>query len=178
MPQFELHMTRDALAEQARADLLRDLTHLLLRMEGAPATPEALDITWGTVVEYAPGDWVVGGEPAVGARYRLVFTVPQGATGIHGPAMWGRREAFVKKATAAILAAEGTPHSASDAGRVWVQILEIPNGFWGAFDELTDVMDIATYIGAPVVRTPTEKGLRARRAFAERDTEATPVGTG
>lgn len=167
MPQFELHMTKGALSDQNKAALLDGLTHLLLRMEGAPPTPEALHITWGFVREYEAGDWTVGGKPAPEARYRLVFTVPEGATGIHGPANFGRREAFVRKATAAILAAEGAENTPANSGRVWVQILEIANGFWGGFNELTDVMDIATYIGAPVVRTPTETGLRARESFRQ-----------
>ncbi len=162
MPQFELHLTEGALTEQAKAKLMESLSHLLLRMEGAPATEEALDITWGFLREYPTGHWTVGGKPAPGPRYRLVFTVPEGATGIHGPFQWGRREAFVRKATAQILAAEGAELTTVNAGRVWVHILEIPNGHWGSFNELTDVMDIATFVSGPAVRNHTEKGLRVR----------------
>jgi len=141
---------------------MESLSHLLLKMEGAPATEEALDITWGFLREYPAGQWTVGGKPAPSPRYRLVFTVPEGTTGIHGPFQWGRREAFVRKATAQILAAEGAELTTVNAGRVWIHILEIPNGHWGSFNELTDVMDIATFIGGPAVRNPTEKGLRVR----------------
>lgn len=168
MPQIELHMTQGALTDHAKAELMDGLTRLLLKMEGAPDTPSALNITWGTVREYAPGDWTVGGTPAPGPRYRLEFTVPEGATGIHGPAMLGRREALVRKATEQILQAEGAEATTLNAGRVWVQIHEIPNGFWGGYGVMTDVMDIATYIDAPIVMgRPTEKGLRMRRSFEQ-----------
>ncbi len=177
MPQFEMHMTAGALTGPAKAELMDGLTRLLLKMEGAPDTPSALNITWGTVREYAAGDWSVGGRAAPGPRYRLVFTVPEGATGIHGPAMLGRREALVRKATALILQAEGAEVDTVNAGRVWVQILEIPNGFWGGYGVMTDVMDIATYVDAPIVMgRPTDKGLRMRRSFEESAAAGPPAG--
>jgi phenylpyruvate tautomerase PptA (4-oxalocrotonate tautomerase family) len=121
VPQFELHMTAGALSEPAKAELMDGLTRLLLKMEGAPDTPSALDITWGTVREYAPEDWTVGSRPAPGPRYR--------------------------------------------------------NGFWGGYGVMTDVMDIATYVDAPMVAgRPTEKGLRMRRSFEKSAATGSPAG--
>ena len=168
MPQIEMHIPKGALAPEAKATLVSKMTKLLLRMEGAPETPEAMSITWCFVREYAAEDFNIGGEPLQEPHYRVVLTVPEGATGIHGPALWERRDALVKKATALVLAAEGTESTPGNQGRVWIQILEIPNGYWGGYNEIADVMDVATFVGAPIVRNPTERGVRARTAFASR----------
>jgi hypothetical protein len=55
----------------------------------------------------------------------------------------------------------------AESGRVWVQIREIRDGFWGGFGEVLRMEDIATYAGAPPAGRPTEKGARARAAYEE-----------
>lgn len=167
MPQVEVHIPRGALTPEAKATLVEKVSKLLLYMEGAPETPEALGITWCYVREYAPEDLNVGGKPAPYPVYRVVLTIPEGATGFHGPALLERRDVMVRKTTALVLAAEGAEHTPANSGRVWVQILEIPNGFWGSFNEIAELMDVATFVGAPIVRKPTDRGVRSRAAFAE-----------
>jgi phenylpyruvate tautomerase PptA (4-oxalocrotonate tautomerase family) len=167
MPQIEIHAPKGAFTPEAKAALVEKASKLLLKMEGAPETPEALGITWCFVREYAVDDLWVGGKPAPYAVYRVVLTVPEGATGFHGPALLERRDAMVRKTTELVLTAEGTAYSPAQAGRVWVQIIEIPNGFWGGFGEIADVMDVATFVGASIVRNPTTRGKRSRATFAE-----------
>jgi phenylpyruvate tautomerase PptA (4-oxalocrotonate tautomerase family) len=167
MPQIEIHLPKGAITAEAKTTLIEKATKLLLKMEGAPETPESLGITWCYVREYAPEDIAVGGKPLTYPVYRVVLTVPQGVTGFHGPAMKERREAMVRKTSELILAAEGAEPTHANLGRVWVQIIEVADGFWGGFGEIAELMDIATYMGAPIVRNPTERGKRSRAAFAE-----------
>ncbi len=167
MPQIEIHAPQGVFTPQVKAALAEKASKLLLKMEGAPETAEALGITWCYVREYPAGELYVGGKPARYPVYRVVLTVPEGATGFHGPALLERRDAMVRKTTELVLQAEGTAYNQAQAGRVWVQIIEIPNGFWGGFGEIADVMDVATFVGAPTVRTPTARGQRSRAAFAE-----------
>lgn len=165
MPQIELHMPKGAITQEAKAQLCEDLTYLLLKMEGAPATPEALAITWCYVNEYEPENMTVGGRPLRYPVYRCVLTIPEGATGFHGPVMRGRRDAMVRKTTALILGAEGAEVTPANTGRVWCQIVEIADQFWGGYGEIADCVDVASYIGAPLIREPSERGLRAREAY-------------
>lgn len=172
MPQIEVHAPEGAISPEAKPKLIEGLTKLLLKMEGAPETPESLAITWCYVREYAPEDIAVGGKQLRYPIYRVVLTVPEGVTGFHGPAMKERREAMVRKTSELVLAAEGAEPTHANLGRVWVQIVEIADGFWGGFGEIAELMDIATYMGAPIVRNPTERGKRSRAGFAELTAQA------
>ncbi|MEM7687448.1 MAG: hypothetical protein AAF291_00370 [Pseudomonadota bacterium] len=165
MPQIEMHMPKGAITPEAKAELMDKATKLLLKMEGAPETPESLSITWCYVNEYEPGNFTAGGKPPVKPRYRVVLTVPEGTTGFHGPSMLRMRSAMVEETTKLVLAAEGTEFSMEDASRVWVQIVEIRNGFWGGFGKIVDIMDIATFNGNERAKPPTEFGLECRKAI-------------
>lgn len=176
MPQIEMHIPKGAITPDAKATLVDKVSKLLLKMEGAPETAEALGITWCYVREYEKADLNVGGKPAPYPVYRVVLTIPEGATGFHGPAMRERRGAMVRKTTELILAAEGAEINYANSGRVWVQIIEVADGFWGGFGEIVELMDVATFVGAPIVKNPTERGTRSRAGFAAlQATTAAPV---
>jgi len=57
--------------------------------------------------------------------------------GLARRAVWGRfrlvnRDRLVRSVTEHVLAVEGTPYSDADAARVWVQLREIKDGYWGS----------------------------------------------
>jgi phenylpyruvate tautomerase PptA (4-oxalocrotonate tautomerase family) len=167
VPMIDLTLEEGALAEEAKASLARELTAAVIELEGAPDNQYVRAITWCFVDERRPGSVHVGGAPAARPVYRVVLTVPEGAPGIQGPLRAANRERLVARVTELVLSAEGTPMSPVEAGRVWVQIREIRDGFWGAFGEVVRMEDIATYAGAPPAGRATEKGERARAAYEE-----------
>lgn len=168
MPQIEMHMQIGAITAEAKAVLMDKMTKLLLKMEGAPETPESLSITWCYVNEYDDGNFTAGGKPPKAPRYRVVLTVPEGTTGFHGPSMLRMRSAMVSESTKLILEAEGVEFTMENASRVWVQIVEIRNGYWGGFGQIVDIMDIATFNGNERAKPPTEFGLQCRAAIEAR----------
>ena len=175
MPMIDLTVPEGALTEAAIAVLVEELTSALIEGEGAPDNEYVRAITWAFVDERPAGAIIVGGRHAQKPVYRVVFTVPEGAPGVHGPLMRTNRERLVRRVTKLVLDAEGTPFSPAEAQRVWVQIREIRDGHWGGFGELATMEDIATYAGASRHREPTERGERMRHAFeASLDAAATP----
>jgi phenylpyruvate tautomerase PptA (4-oxalocrotonate tautomerase family) len=47
------------------------------------------------------------------------------------------------EATELVLAAEGSPNTPENAARVWVQIYELADGFWGGAGQIFRMKDIA-----------------------------------
>ena len=174
MPMIDVTMPEGALAEEAKAALVERLTATLIELEGAPDNEYVRAITWVFVDERPAGAIAVGGRAAERPVYRVQLTVPEGAPGVHGPALGPNRERLVERVTEEVLAAEGSPVTPAEAGRVWVQIREIPDGFWGGFGMVARIGDIATYAGVPPFGVPTEKGERAREAY-EQARGAAPV---
>jgi phenylpyruvate tautomerase PptA (4-oxalocrotonate tautomerase family) len=165
MPMIDLTLPEGALTDDAKKTLVEELTTTLIRMEGAPDNEYVRAITWVFVDERPHGAIAVGGAPAERPVYRVQLTVPEGAPGIHGPLVAKNRQALVEQVTERVLAAEGTEPTPAEAGRVWVQIREIPDGFWGGFGKIARMEDIATYAGAPPFGEATTNGEAARAAF-------------
>lgn len=173
MPMIDLTLEEGALTEEAKASLIGELTATLIELEGAPDNDYVRAISWCFVDQRPAGSIHVGGAPGARPVYRVVLTVPEGAPGLQGPLGAANRERLVKRITELVLNAEGTPATPVESGRVWVQIREIRDGFWGAFGEVARMEDIATYAGAPPAGGPTEKGERARAAFEEAELPTT-----
>lgn len=167
MPMIDLTMPEGALADQAKAALVERLTATLIELEGAPDNEYVRAITWVFVDERPAGAIAVGGRPAERPVYRVQLTVPEGAPGVHGPPVAANRERLVEQVTEEVLAAEGSPATAAEAAQVWVQIREIPDGFWGGIGKVARIEDIATYAGVAPFGRPTAKGERAREAYEE-----------
>ena len=165
MPMIDLTLPEGALTEAAIAVLVEELTTALIEGEGAPDNEYVRAITLAFVDERPASAIKVGGRDAEKPVYRVVFTVPEGAPGVHGPLMQANRERLVRRVTKLVLDAEGTPFTPAEAQRVWVQMREIRDGHWGGFGELATMEDIATYAGASRYRELTERGDRMRRAF-------------
>jgi phenylpyruvate tautomerase PptA (4-oxalocrotonate tautomerase family) len=163
MPMLDAYIPEGALDPDAEAELLSNLTDILLRNEGAdPTNPVVRSIAW--VFLHRPAAVYVAGEPASEPRYRIVASVPEGQFDDE------RREAMVREVTEAVLDAERGVRD-RDPMRVWVFPTEIPDGTWGAIGRINRLSDIAG-----LALGDTEKGRRyAERRLAARRGEPAPV---
>ena len=124
MPVFELTYPQGALAPDARAQLLDDLTTAILRAERAPNNDFFRGVTWGHVHEL-PADCVVAaGRPVEKPTFKIDLTTPEGALSDR------RREEFVVEATRLVREAAGIPEE--EGLRVFVLMHEVAEGSWGA----------------------------------------------
>jgi phenylpyruvate tautomerase PptA (4-oxalocrotonate tautomerase family) len=146
MPMIELTTTKGALDPDATQRLAGELSTIALELEAAPLdfgdAEHMQALAWCFVNEQ---DVYVGGQALPKPIYRVVVTIPEGAPGIFGPLAARNREQLVKRVTAAVLAAEGTPDTMVEAHRVWVQLRSVANGHWGGFGEVVTVADLAAY---------------------------------
>jgi phenylpyruvate tautomerase PptA (4-oxalocrotonate tautomerase family) len=172
MPMIDLTLPEGALSDDARSELVEQLTTTLIAGEGAPDNEYVRAITWCFVDERPAGAINVGGTPAERPIYRVTLTVPEGAPAVHGPLMLANRDKLVRDVTERVLEAEGTPYSDAEAARVWVQIREIGEGYWGGFGAIARMEDIATYAGLAPNGQPTARGERARAAHKAARTPA------
>src|SRR5207248_4802956 len=69
----------DVCSSDLQTQLLARLTHILLKWEEAPETPQAKSIAWAYVQEVKAGAMTVGGTIPEIPRYRVMTTVPQGS---------------------------------------------------------------------------------------------------
>ncbi|MDB4991408.1 MAG: Tautomerase enzyme [Myxococcaceae bacterium] len=149
-----------ALAPDAEARLMCELTEILLRHEGLdPASERALGVS--LIFLLRPTVYVAGA-PASAPRYRVIPTVPEGQYGR------GARGSLVHDVTAAFARAEG--RSVTDvAARVWVFPTEMPDGNWGSRGVIRTLGDILEYMVGEHARPEAASKLsmsRSRRARA------------
>ena len=157
MPMIDLYHPDNAFSPQAQAVLVEELTALLLEMEGAPDNPVSRTISWMFLHPLPRQSFNIGGKTATAPIYKVVFSVPQGTVKLHGPRTLPQRDALVKRATAAILKAEGAPDDAANQARVWVFLHEVPEGTWGGQGRLVGIQDISDFVTRPAaaeVREP------------------------
>jgi phenylpyruvate tautomerase PptA (4-oxalocrotonate tautomerase family) len=111
-----------ALAPDAEARLLREVTDLLMRNEGIdPANEKARAVS--LIFLHRPAVYVAGA-PATLPRYRFISSVMEGLYDDE------RRSAIVREITEAVARAEGASFE-DVAPRVWVFPTEIADGRWG-----------------------------------------------
>jgi phenylpyruvate tautomerase PptA (4-oxalocrotonate tautomerase family) len=163
MPMLDVTIPEGALAPEAEATLMKKLTDILIRNEGAdPDNPVVQSIAW--VFVNRPAEVYVAGSPADEPRYRVVASVPEGQFNDE------RRAGMTAEVTEAILDAEPDDRP-RDPMRVWVFANEIPDGNWGAAGRTVRLADIAG-----LAMGDAEKGRGyAERVFAERRGEAVPA---
>jgi len=167
MPMIELTTTKGALDDDAKQLLAGELASLALELEAGSAIDFSGDehmqaLAWCFVNEQ---EVFVGGRQFPKPIYRVVFSLPEGAPGLFGPLAAPGREALVKRATAAVLAAEGSENTMVEAHRVWVQLRQIDHGHWGGCGEIVTVSDLALY--ALKADKPGSKTARIRDAVME-----------
>jgi phenylpyruvate tautomerase PptA (4-oxalocrotonate tautomerase family) len=167
MPMIEVTTTKGALDDDAKQRLADELSTIVLELEAAPLadfseTKHMEAITWCFVNEQ---EVFVGGNPFPKPLYRVVCTLPEGASGVLGPLAGPGREQLVKRVTAAVLEADGSPNTMVEAHRVWVQIRQITNGHWAGFGEVVTLPELAEFgLGAG---EPGSKAERMRAAALE-----------
>ena len=166
MPMIDITLTQGALTKPALSKLVNDLTKALIDGEGAPDNEYTRFLTWCFVDERPPEAISVGGSNSSLPRYRVTLTVPEGAPKIPGPLMMKSRRALSKNATELVLDAEGSDYSFENISRVWVQIREIKEGYWGAFGDIATMNDIGTFVmGQPAIGHKTQKATVWRDAY-------------
>ncbi|MGH9233399.1 MAG: hypothetical protein ACRD0R_08700 [Acidimicrobiales bacterium] len=120
---------------------------IVLELEAAPLADFSEDehmqaLAWCFVNEQ---DVFVGGDVTSRPVYRVTVTIPDGAPGLFGPLAEKNRQTLVERVTAAVLAAEGSEFSMTEAHRVWVHLRSITDGHWGGCGEVITLRDLAHY---------------------------------
>jgi phenylpyruvate tautomerase PptA (4-oxalocrotonate tautomerase family) len=139
---IDLTLPEGTLSAESKTQLLARLTHILLKWEEAPDTPQAKSIAWAYVQEVKAGAMMVGGAIPEIPRYRVMTTVPQGSLNDE------RKEGLVEEVTRAVLEAEGADWNAENRRRVWCIVQEVPDGNWGGGGRINRLRDIAKFVGA------------------------------
>ena len=143
---------RRGAAPEAEAQLMRDLTDILIQHEGLdPRNPRVRDVT--RIFVHRPAAVYRAGEPATAPIYRIVPSVPEGQY------TDAARAGLVKEVTAAVARAEGVPADVIGK-RVWVFPTEVNDGCWGARGAVRRLPDIMESFGGATLR---ELGERRRR---------------
>ncbi len=135
MPMIDLTYPEGALSAEQRAELVDELTTVLLRAERAPDTKFFRGITWAYVHELPEGAVLAGGRPVIEPTFRVEVTTPEGALSDR------RRAELVAEATRVVRQAAGIGEK--DALRVWVLCHEIPEGRWGAAGQVIQFQQLA-----------------------------------
>ncbi|MFB4304341.1 4-oxalocrotonate tautomerase family protein [Actinomadura sp. NTSP31] len=153
MPMIDLTLPSGTLTDDAKAELMQDLTGILLRWEGAdPGNKAAESIAWTFVHE--PALVTVAGRPAAEPRYRVEVGVPQATLDDDAKA------GLVAEVTEQVLRAEdaGRKPAPADRLRVWVIVNEVADGNWGGAGRIFRLADIMAFAGA------SEKDIERRTA--------------
>ena len=167
MPMVEITTSKGALDDAAKQRLAGELSTLTLELEAAPMadfgdSEHMQAMAWCFINEQ---EIFVGGQPQPKPIYRVTITLPEGAPGLLGPLVERNRQRLVKRATAAVLAAEGSENTIVEAHRVWVHVREITDGHWGGFGEVVTMTDISAY--SLKADEPGSKTDRMRQAAME-----------
>ena len=137
MPMLDVFIPDGAITPDAEEELVRKLTDLLLKHEGAdPENERARGIAWVFVHNFRV---YVGGEREREPHYRVIGWVPEGQ---YDPE---RRRLMTEEATEAVLDAEQGVRP-RDPARVWVFTEEVPDGTWGWDARIMRLGDIAGYV--------------------------------
>lgn len=164
MPMIDLYHQEGCFTPEARANLVEQLTTLLLEMEGALDNRMSRAISWVFVHTLPAGAINTGGKPSPDFKYKCVFSVPEGTRGLHGPMSAPRRAEMFERATALILKAEGVDHLPHHLFRVWCFLHEIPDGTWGGMGTLVRMQDISAFTRESEPQTPVSIKARAMMA--------------
>lgn len=165
MPMIDAFIPEGALAPDAEAQLMRELTDILIRHEGLdPEESRVRDVTW--IFVHRPAAIYRAGALAAAPIYRIVPSVPEGQY------TDAAREGLVAAVTEAVARAEGV--SVDEIGkRLWVFPTELSDGCWGSRGVVRRLPDIMEYFGGPEFRALGERRLAAkRRADATKMIEA------
>ena len=157
MPMIDALIPEGALDPQAEAQLMLELTEILIRHEGLDPTNERIrEATW--IFVHRPVLYRAG-LPIKAPAYRITPTVPEGQYTDE------TRASLVKEVTEAVARAENMPFNEVST-RVWVFPTEIFDGGWGGRGVVRRLPDIMEYFGGPQgpeFRARGEQRLAAKR---------------
>jgi phenylpyruvate tautomerase PptA (4-oxalocrotonate tautomerase family) len=154
MPMIDAYIPEGALNPRAEAQLMAELTEILIKHEGLdPSSERVRDVTW--IFMHRPTVYRAG-LPATAPIYRITPTVPEGQYTDEA------RANLVKDVTDAVARAETVP-SAEIGSRVWIFPTEIFDGGWGSRGVIRRLPEIMEYFGGSEFRTLGEKRLAAKR---------------
>jgi phenylpyruvate tautomerase PptA (4-oxalocrotonate tautomerase family) len=157
MPMLDAFIPEGALDPKAEAQLLSELTEILIRLEGIdPNNERARAVTW--IFLHRPQVFVAG-SPSASPRYRFITSVPEGQYNDEA------RKAVVQEVTEAVARAESSPFE-EVSQRVWVFPTEVPDGLWGARGQVLRLPDILAYLVGEDERQLAEERLTERRREA------------
>ena len=166
MTMIDITLTEGAISPKKLEELAENLSTALIKGEGAPDNEYTRSLTWCFVDQRPKNAIFVGGPVSEKPRYRITLTVPVGAPLIYGPLRKGERKDLCNEATKLVLDAEGADHSFENLSRVWVQIREISEGYWGAFGDIAEMNDIATFVmGEPAIGHRTDVATEWRAQY-------------
>ena len=154
MPMLDAFIPEGALAPDAEAKLMRELTDLLMRHEGIDPTNEKARAI--SLVFLQRTTVYVAGAPATTRRYKFVSSVLEGAYNDE------RRSAIVRDVTEAVARAEGTTFE-DVKPRVWVFPTEVPDGLWGGRGVIVRYPDFLGNVLDEKARAEGERILAERR---------------
>lgn len=155
MPIIDAVIPEGALAPEAEARLIKEMTDILIKAEGFDPNSEVAQSVSVAFV-HRPAETYVAGVPATAPRYRIIPSVPEGKYSDEAVS------AIVREITEAFARAEG--RSFDDvAPRVWIFPTEIPEGRWGGRGVIRSIADIQAMLAGEHERTIGERLLAQRR---------------
>jgi len=154
MPMLDAFIPQGALAPDAEAKLLREVTDLLMLNEGIDPTNEKARAV-SLVFLHRPAIYVAGA-PATAPRYRFVPSVMEGLYDDQ------RRSAIVHAITEAVARAEETTFD-DVAPRVWVFPTEIADGRWGGRGVIRRLPEFLAYALGETASADGARRLAERR---------------
>ena len=148
MPIMDVTYPQGALSDDARDELMEELTAVLLRAERAPDTEFFRSVTWVFVHELPAAHVYTAARPVEAPVFRVEATTPEGALSDR------RREELVVAATDAVRRAAGLGDD--DLLRVFVLCHEIDEGSWGAGGQVVRFSALREAAAAERERTKAE----------------------
>lgn len=164
MPMIDLYCQEGCFTPEAKDRLVEELTALLLKMEGAPDNLRSRALSWMFIHALPAGAVHTGGKVSTDFRYKVIFSVPEGTRGLHGPLCVPRREEMFAAATKLILAAEGADDTPANRFRVWCFLHEVPEATWAGMGLLVRMEDIASFVRDTDKPTPVAAQVKAMMA--------------
>ncbi|MBP0593378.1 Tautomerase enzyme [Paraburkholderia sp. LEh10] len=155
MPMIDALWPEHALAPEAEARLVKELTDILIEAEGYdPASPIAQNVTVFHL--HRPAAIYIGGERTNTIRYRIIPSAPEGQYTDESCC------SLVRKLTEAVARAENRPFD-DVAPRVWVFPTEIQDGAWGSRGAIWRLPDIHALLAGESERDAGVERLARRR---------------
>jgi len=155
MPMIDVTIPEGALKPEAEAQLIKELTDILITHEGFGADNKvAQSVT--VVFVHRPAAVYVAGRRSEAPWYRIVPSVPEGQ---YTDAI---RQALVKDVTAAVVRADGRKYE-DVAKHVWVFPSEVPDGQWGSRGMIQPLPNIQAFIAGEHERSVGVERLARRR---------------